>query len=282
MKVLVTGATGYIGSLVIEHFLRTGVEVIASSSSAQKARECGWYDQVTYKEYSIEQAQGASNNLYDYFSKPDFMLHLAWQGLPNYNKQDHIEQNLFRQYFFFQNLIKNGLKDISVTGTCLEYGMLNGCLSENMHTLPGNYYALAKDSLRKLLELTANDYSVNLKWIRLFYMYGGKQGKNSLIPQLEEAISTGAKSFKMSGGEQLRDYLPVETVAEYLCKIAGQQDVTGVINCCSGQPISVRRLVEKYIKSRNSDISLELGYYPYPTYEPLAFWGDNTKLKTIL
>jgi dTDP-6-deoxy-L-talose 4-dehydrogenase (NAD+) len=86
----------------------------------------------------------------------------------------------------------------------------------------------------------------------------------------------------MSGGKQLRDYLPVEKVAEYIVKISIDDKITGIINCCSGEPISIRKFVENYIAEKNKNIELNLGYYPYPDYEPMAFWGDNKKLMKIL
>ena len=85
----------------------------------------------------------------------------------------------------------------------------------------------------------------------------------------------------MSGGEQLRDYLPVAEVGKLLCKIGLQSEVTGIINCCSGKPISVKRFVESYISSRGAKIKLNLGVYPYPDYEPMAFWGNTSKLNVI-
>jgi dTDP-6-deoxy-L-talose 4-dehydrogenase (NAD+) len=86
----------------------------------------------------------------------------------------------------------------------------------------------------------------------------------------------------MSGGEQLRDYLPVSTVASNIVSLSLQQSVEGIINCCSGKPISVRKLAENYIQEKGSKIRLCLGHYPYPDYEPMAFWGDNKKLNKIL
>jgi dTDP-6-deoxy-L-talose 4-dehydrogenase (NAD+) len=85
----------------------------------------------------------------------------------------------------------------------------------------------------------------------------------------------------MSGGQQVRDYLPVEEVAVNLVAVALQNKVTGIINCCSGQPITVEALVKKYLVEKNKTIKLNLGYYPYPDYEPMEFWGENTKLKKI-
>ena len=85
----------------------------------------------------------------------------------------------------------------------------------------------------------------------------------------------------MSGGEQVRDFLPVEKVAENIVKIALQKKVTGVVNCCSGEPVTVKAFVDKYLIEKNKRITLNLGFYPYPDYEPMRFWGDISKLKKI-
>ncbi|MCC6288007.1 MAG: NAD(P)-dependent oxidoreductase, partial [Chitinophagaceae bacterium] len=100
--------------------------------------------------------------------------------------------------------------------------------------------------------------------------------------QLQQAINRKDEVFKMSGGEQTRDFLPVEKVAEYIVDIAVQSGVTGIINCCSGIPVTVRQLVLNYLEQKNATIKLNLGYYPYPDYEPMHFWGDDSKLKTII
>jgi dTDP-6-deoxy-L-talose 4-dehydrogenase (NAD+) len=179
-------------------------------------------------------------------------------------------------------LVVKGLKDLNVIGTCFEYGMKSGCLSEDMETNPITAYSIAKDTLRKFIELLNENYEFKLKWIRLFYMYGKGQNPKSLIAQLEKALKNKDRIFNMSGGEQLRDYLPIEKVAEYITKISLQKKINGIINCCSGKPISIRNLIENYIKEKNEKIKLNLGYYPYPNYVPMAFWGDNSKLKAIL
>ena len=85
----------------------------------------------------------------------------------------------------------------------------------------------------------------------------------------------------MSGGEQLRDYLPVEMVAEYVCRIT-LSEVDGIVNCCSGEMISVRRLVEDKVAELGAEIELKRGVYGYPVYEGMAFFGDDRKLKEVL
>ena len=279
MRVLVTGATGFIGNYVVRELLKQNHQVITTSKNTDKARMYDWFPQVQYIPYDLNVVH---ENVFRFFREPDAVIHLAWEGLPNYKDLFHFERNLFTNYRFLKHLLEDGLKSLTVTGTCLEYGLQNGCLSEDTPTQPTTSYSLAKDTLRKFLEQLQQKYCFSFKWIRLFYMYGNGQNPSSLLPQLDNALERGDEIFNMSGGEQLRDYLPVEKVAEYVTKISLQNKVLGVINCCSGKPISIRKLVENHMKNRGKTIKLNLGYYPYSDYEPMAFWGDNTKLNSII
>jgi dTDP-6-deoxy-L-talose 4-dehydrogenase (NAD+) len=85
----------------------------------------------------------------------------------------------------------------------------------------------------------------------------------------------------MSMGDQLRDYLPIQKVAENFVLALENPQVKGVINCCSGRPISVLDLVQQHCKTKASNVELNRGYYPYPDYEPLAFWGIPSKLSNL-
>jgi dTDP-6-deoxy-L-talose 4-dehydrogenase (NAD+) len=210
------------------------------------------------------------------------MIHLSWAGLPNYRDNFHLEQNLPRHKIFLENIIRNGLQNINITGTCFEYGMQEGKLSEDMQSLPQNPYAQAKNQLRMFIEDLKKSCSFEYKWIRLFYMFGKGQNAKSLFSQLQQALDNHDEVFNMSGGRQTRDFLPVEKVAEYIVDIALQKKVSGIINCCSGIPVTVKQLVQQYLQSRNAAIKLNLGYYPYPNYEPMHFWGDNSRLNQII
>jgi nucleoside-diphosphate-sugar epimerase len=276
MKVLVTGSTGFIGNHVVRELLGYGHQVIATSKNPEKAKLCEWFPQVQYIPYDLTIKQ---ENLFGFFQKPDVLIHLAWEGLPNYLDTFHFDQNLFLHYSFLKTLVEEGLKSLSVAGTCLEYGLQNGCLTEKMPTQPTTPYGLAKDTLRNSLENLKQKYHFSFKWLRLFYIYGKGQHSSSLFPQLDSSLEKNETSFNMSGGEQLRDYLPVKKMAEYIVQIAMQNKVHGIINCCSGTPISIRKLVEDYLDRKQKSIHLNLGYYPYPDYEPMAFWGCSDKLQ---
>jgi dTDP-6-deoxy-L-talose 4-dehydrogenase (NAD+) len=279
--ILVTGATGFIGNYVITKLLETGHDVIATSTNAEKAAQKDWFNKVNYKQFNFEHIH-ADANYFEFFDNPDAIIHLAWEGLPNYKALFHFEINLYRHYIFLKNLITNGCRNLTVTGTCFEYGMKEGCLTEDMLAEPANSYALAKDSLNKFLRELSKTDPFTLKWVRLFYMYGPGQNPGSLFSQLQKALENNEASFNMSGGLQQRDYLPVETAAGYIVKIALQNKVTGNINCCSGTPVTIKEMVDQQVRRSGKQIELNLGFYPYPDYEPMAFWGDNNKLQQIL
>jgi len=280
-KVLVTGATGFIGNYVVEELLQRNLFVITSSVDEEKARQKNWYNKTNYRPLDLKQLK-QSENYFEFFGRPDIAIHLSWAGLPNYKDNFHTLQNLPVHKTFLENLIRNGLKNLNVTGTCFEYGMQEGKLSENMPSLPQNEYGQAKNALRMFVEELTKKYSFDYKWIRLFYLYGKGQNVKSLLSQLRQAIDNNDKVFNMSGGEQTRDFLPVEKAAKYIVDIALQTKFTGIINCCSGVPVTVKQLVEQYLQTKQATIQLNLGYYPYPDYEPMHFWGDNDKLNNVL
>lgn len=279
--ILVSGATGFIGNYVVEELLRKGHNVVATSVNIKNASNKGWFEKVSYKPFDLR-SFAKEVNYYDYFLKPDMMIHLAWEGLPNYKDEFHLTENLPAHIEFLDNLINNGLKDLTITGTCLEYGMHEGCLLEEMKCEPTNPYAIAKNKLREYLERYTLGNRIDFKWIRLFYICGKGQSEHSLFSQLENAILKNEPVFNMSGGEQVRDYLPIGSVAKYICDISLQNNIQGIINCCSAEPVKIIDLVEKFIRRKKSKIKLNKDFYPYPDYEPMAFWGDNSKLKKAI
>lgn len=275
MKIAVSGASGFVG----RHVLR----VLAAMQDVQVlAMSRGAPDTSWLPEGMAHAAIDLADLPVDAFArlgKPDALIHLAWSGLPNYLSKHHFETELPRQYAFLHQLVESGLRNVVCAGTCFEYGMQSGALDENMVADPCNPYGFAKDALRRELQFLAADQDFALTWARLFYMYGEGQAPSSLYSQFIAASKRGDDEFRMSGGEQLRDFLHVRDVARHLVDLACREAGAGVVNVSSGTPTSVRSLVEGWRESLGAPMRLALGHYPYPTYEPMAFWGRNDKLK---
>ena len=266
-KVIVSGATGFIGQHLIPILLKDGYEVLAISRSQKRAESLPWFKDVKFVSYDFHSDQQITE--VEGFRG---LIHLAWQDLPNYDSSIHVKKNLPCSYRFIDSLLNKGVNQVLIAGTCFEYGLKSGAISSSSTTEPTTLYATAKDTLRKKLTSLSLNKDFNLQWARIFYMFGKGQNSNSIISQLDFAIKNKQKVFRMSGGEQLRDYLPVEKAAEklfYLYKSGNK----GIFNICSGKPISIRNLVESYIEKKNSNIIPKYGYYPYSVYEPMQFWG---------
>jgi nucleoside-diphosphate-sugar epimerase len=270
--VAVTGARGFVGRHVIGELARRDVEVVATERPGA-VRERPAAANVRWIALDIA---NPPENCFAALGRPDVLLHLAWGGLPNYHSLHHFESELSRQYAFLGNVIRNGLPALVTVGTCFEYGQQSGALAADLETRPTNPYGFAKDVLRKQLQYLKALHPYKLTWARLFYIYGDGQSSTSLFAMLTAAVAAGRKEFPMSGGEQLRDYLPVTEVAQRLVDLAMNPTDRGPVNLCSGRPVSVRRLVESWIRQNGWKIEPKYGELPYPDYEPMAFWGDFT------
>jgi len=277
-RLLLTGATGFIGRHVMRVLLERHprLQITATARSPRQASELPWPAPVDFVPYDYHRSTRPVEQV---FGPQDVVVHLAWQGLPHYHRRHHVEDNAPASYRLLEALVETGARRLFVAGTCLEYGLREGELRENHPARPTTSYGRAKDLLRRRLQaLLADRPGTSLCWGRIFYAHGPGQHRGSLLPLLDAALDAGAEAFDMSAGDQLRDYLPVEEVARHVVDLALNREATGVVNVCSGRPTSVRHLVEAHLRRRGASIRLELGRLPYAEHEPMAFWGDTTRL----
>jgi dTDP-6-deoxy-L-talose 4-dehydrogenase (NAD+) len=279
VNVLVTGATGFVGRHLVAALLARGCAVRAVARNVETAASMPWINHVEFVATDIHAVDLDIAALTDGI---DVLAHLAWPGLPNYRALFHFEHNLMADYRFIKGAVEAGVAQVLVTGTCFEYGMQSGPLGESVEPQPSNPYGLAKHTLHLFLQNLQQEKPFTLQWARLFYLHGEGQNPNSLLAALDRAIDAGEASFNMSGGEQLRDFLPIASAADYLATIVHQRDFNGVINCASGQPVSVRALVEQRLRERGAALKLNLGHYSYATHEPMAFWAVTERLQQLL
>jgi nucleoside-diphosphate-sugar epimerase len=276
-SVVVTGASGFVGRAVLTALAKRGIRPTAVTRDRRRLSDLEQDAAIIEGDIGIPDTAFIAE-----IARHDVLLHLAWDGLPNYKSIHHFESELPAQYRFLKAVVAAGSRSIVVTGTCFEYGMQEGRLVETEPAQPTNPYGYAKEALRQQLSFLKQETPFALTWTRLFYMYGAGQNPKSIYSQLAAAILRGDDYFDMSAGEQIRDYLSIEAVAERLVRLTLLGREVGIVNICSGQPRSMRGVVESWLRDNRWQITLRLGKYPYPDYEPFAFWGSAEKFRDIL
>lgn len=275
MRVAVTGASGFLGRHLLTALAPHAVQVIAASRYPDAPAN----PRVTPLALDIGAVEG---DPFAAVGRPDALVHLAWGGLPNYRSSVHLEVELPRQMRFLDACIDSGIARIVVAGTCLEYGLQGGELDETRLLLPTTAYGQAKCQLLEHLQARQREHGFALVWARLFYLYGGGQAPTSLYASLRAAVAAGARHFDMSSGEQTRDFLAVEDAAARIAMLAVEPIDAGIVNVCSGRPVTVVDRVRGWLAEWDARIELNRGVFPIPDYEPFAFWGDQRRLRSLL
>jgi len=213
--------------------------------------------------------------------QPTHVILLSWPGLPNYQELFHVTRNLPACIELIEQLAAAGLQRLVVARTCYEYGLQNGPLKEDQFTDPVNCYAIAKDSLRRVIANRYSQRGLQLCWARIFFPFGRGQNPNSLLPSLLKVLESGEKSFPMGSGRQIRDFIDVEEVACQFLTLVKHQAASGIYNVGSGMPRSVLEMAEETVASHGGSIQFKRGVYPDRPDEPLAFWAHIDKFQAL-
>lgn len=273
MKVLITGAAGYIGKHVVKAFLNAGHEVYVSDFAFKGIddRAIRVYDDIF----------SGTKNIYEQLGKPDVLIHLAWRDGFIHNSSAHM-QDLSKHVIFLNNMIDGGLKYLTVMGSMHEVGYWEGAIDENTPCNPMSMYGIAKNALRQQLMLYSKDKDVALHWLRAYYIYGDDARGSSIFAKLYQAEEDGKTTFPFTTGKNLYDFIHVDELAEQIMHASIQDEYTGIINVCTGEPVSLADKIEAYIKEHNMNITLDYGAFPDRPYDSPGEWGDATIIKKIM
>lgn len=272
-KILVTGAGGYIGQHVVKALLDKGADVIATDIRLDDVD-----DRATKVQKNIFEE---NENIFTEMGSPDVCLHMAWRDGFIHNSEKHIE-DLDSHYKFISNMMKGGLKQMAVMGSMHEVGYYEGAIDENTPTNPLSLYGIAKNTLRQLTFLLGKNENVIVQWIRGFYIFGDDLKNNSIFKKIVQAEQEGKTEFPFTSGKNKYDFLSIYDMADQIAEIVLQDKINGIINSCTGQPMTLAEKVESFIKENNFKIKLKYGAYPDRPYDSPGIWGDATKINEIM
>ena len=271
-RVLVTGANGYIGTCVIAELQKRGYEAVACDVDFSNLPDN--VDKLAVNIFDPDV------DIYNLAGQPDCLIHLAWRNGFLHNADTHL-QDLPHHFDFLKKMVEAGCKKLSVMGSMHEVGYWEGAITAESPTNPLSLYGIAKNSLRQALEVFTKDKDVRFHWLRGYYIYGNDAKSNSVLGKILAADQQGKELFPFTSGKNLYDYIRVAELAQQIVAASLQEKYTGIINCCSGIPISLAEMAEKFIRDNGLKIKLQYGAFPDRPYDSKAVWGDDTKIKQI-
>ncbi len=273
MKILVTGANGYLGLGVVKQLLDDGMEVIAADFKTDRVDERA--QKIDCDLFSIEDP-------YSFFQKPDVLLHMAWRDGFVHNADSHIN-DLPKHHEFLNKFFKSEIKNIAVMGSMHEVGFWEGSIDENSPCNPMSLYGISKNALRHDVQYMAKTYNKNYQWLRGYYIVGNTSYGCSIFSKLYKAASEEGKTeFPFTMGLNQFDFIDYEDFCIQVSAAVEQEKVNGIINICTGRPEKLADRVERFIKDNNFSIKLKYGAFPDRPYDSKAVWGNSSKIETIL
>lgn len=274
MKVLVTGANGYIGRHVVKSLLDKNIDVIACDVNTADVDARA--ERRTINLFALPEG-----NVFEQLGAPDVCLHMAWRNGFVHNSPTQMG-DVSAHYKFLAALIDGGLKQLAVMGTMHEVGYWEGAIDENTPCNPISMYGIAKDALRRSMTLYCQQKECLLQWLRCYYILGDDKKNNSIFCKILKAAEEGKKTFPFTSGKNKYDFINVDELADLISSAVSQNQIVGIINCCNGHPISLAERVEAFIRDHHLDIKLEYGAFPDRPYDSPCEYGDPTKIKKIL
>jgi len=274
MRILVTGASGYVGKHVVKELINKGHQVLV----VDKKNYFKSSGQLTIIK---EEIFSGDPDVFNKMGKPDSMIHLAWSNGFQHNHDCHVLV-LREHYTFIRDMLKGGLKQFVGMGTMHEVGFWEGCIDDDTPTNPASMYGIAKNDVRQFARLLAREYGATYQWIRAFYITGDDENNHSVFTKIIGSSNAGETSFPFTSGKNKYDFIDIKDLAKQIVAVTEQTEVNGIINCCSGVAVSLGKRAEQFIHENNLSIRLEYNAFPDRPYDSREVWGDNTKISEVL
>lgn len=274
-SVVVTGAAGYIGRHVVSAVADLGFDVLAV---VRPGRECVLDPRATVVEADVL-APGFDASVLR-TSEAVAFIHLAWQDGFAHNAASHM-LTVSAHYALLAAVAESGVPRIAALGTMHEVGYWEGGIEADTPANPRTLYGIAKDCLRRACMLVLAQ-KVEFAWLRCYYIYGDDRSNNSIFTRLLESVDEGKSSFPFTTGTNKYDFIHVDELARQIAVASTTSGVTGIINCSSGEPVSLAEKVEEYIRDEGLPIELDYGAFPDRPYDSPEVWGVADRIADLM
>lgn len=272
MKILVTGANGYLGQGIVRSILNNGHCVVATDFNTQFVDERA--ERIACNLFEVD-------NPYSFFGEPDVLLHLAWRdGFVHYSSA-HID-DLPKHYAFIKKMVDGGIQQVAVMGSMHEIGFFEGSINESTPCHPTTSYGIAKNALRDLTQMLCKQKNIVFQWLRGYYIVGNSKFGSSIFSKITAAVDEGKTEFPFTLGQNQYDFIDYPDFCAQVAAVVGQKNEQGIINICSGKPEKLADRVERFIKENDYRIKLQYGAFPDRPYDSKAIWGNDTKIRKIM
>ena len=272
MKILVTGANGYLGQGIVRSILNNGHCVVATDFNTQFVDERA--ERIACNLFEVD-------NPYSFFGEPDVLLHLAWRdGFVHYSSA-HID-DLPKHYAFIKKMVDGGIQQVAVMGSMHEIGFFEGSINESTPCHPATPYGIAKNALRDLTQMLCKQKNIVFQWLRGYYIVGNSKFGSSIFSKITAAVDEGKTEFPFTLGQNQYDFIDYPDFCAQVAAVVGQKNEQGIINICSGKPEKLADRVERFIKENDYRIKLQYGAFPDRPYDSKAIWGNDTKIRKIM
>lgn len=276
MTILVTGAGGFVGSQVVRKLVDSGAEVVALVRPASSRRRLAGLDGIRIIEADLADGDTVARQLATI--RPDGCIHLAWYAKAGkYLASPDNLISLRSSLSLLEELARLGCRHVVGVGTCFEYEMGSKLLHEDSLTKPATLYAASKLAFSLVAGQRLAQLGIGFSWARLFYLYGPDEDERRLVPAMIAALTAG-REFAATQGGQVRDYLHVEDAASGLCALSRTRSA-GTFNVCSGEPVTIARLMQTLGELLGRPDLVRLGALPYRDGDPMYVCGDNHRLR---
>ena len=272
MRILVTGANGFLGRGIVKELLDMGYEVAAADRDVKKVDKRA----ILYPCNIFE-----VTDPWNFFGKPDVLIHMAWRDGFKHYSDAHIE-DLPKHYMFLKAVSQSAFKTIAVMSSMHEVGQAEGMISENTPCNPMTPYGIGKNTLKNLTKMLCMQNNKVFLWLRGFYVVKNDEDGSSLFSKIMQAEKQGMKTFPFTTGEAEFDFLNYENYCRAIALAVVQNQITGIIEICSGYPEKLSVRVERFIEDNKLQIRPEYGAFPSRTYDNKKIWGNPEKMNKIL